>query len=99
MAWQKKSTPEHRETVDLRTGMHLIPLIEPESGAEHRLQINIGHQACPHCGHAKAAGNLDELDVAKIVADEIAELNLSHGDMAAYAAKHRVQVRKVKAAR
>jgi hypothetical protein len=91
--WQKKNTTEHKEVLDLRTGMHLIPLIDPESGAEHRLQFNVGHESCPHCGHVKPQDELEKIDVKKIIAEEIDALNMSHASQRAYARRHGVPVR------
>lgn len=91
--WQKKSTAEHKEVLDLRTGMHLIPLHDPDSGSEHRLQIVTGHEHCHHCGHVKPKDNLESIDTQQIIANEIAALNLSHANQRAYAAKHNVRVR------
>lgn len=92
MAWQKKNTEEHKEMVDLRTGMHLIPLIEPNSGAEHRLQIVIGHDACAACGHVKPKTNTDEIDPKQHIKQEMTALEQSHANQRAYAKKHGVPV-------
>ena len=89
--WQKKS-----EFADLRTGMHVTTLHDPETGAEHKLQIQIGADCCPHCGHATPKTNLGELNIAEHVSNEIAARNQSHADMRAFAQKHRVQVRPAK---
>ena len=89
--WQKKD-----EFVDLRTGMHVITLTEPISAAEHKLQIEIGANSCPHCGHITPKTNLGDLDVAGHVAAEIASLRKAHADGQAYAAKHRVKARPAK---
>jgi hypothetical protein len=88
MAWQKK-----KEFLDLRTGMHVIHLHEPESKAEHIIQINVGHESCPHCGHVKPQTNLEAFDAHKIVAEEIELLEKNHAAATAYAAKHKVPVR------
>jgi hypothetical protein len=95
MAWQKKHTTEHKEVLDLRQGMHIVPLHDPESGAEHKLQIRTGHEltSCPLCGHVVPCTSLGEIDIQKHIADEIAALELSHANQRAYAAKHKVPVR------
>lgn len=93
MSWQKKNTAEHKEVLDLRTGMHIIPLIEPETGAEHKIQVVTGHEFCHHCGHVKPQTSLEEIDTQKIIADEIEALNVSHANQRAYAEKHNVTVR------
>lgn len=92
MSWQKKNTAEHKEVLDMQTGMHIIPLIHP-SGAEHKLQINVRHESCPHCGHVHPQTELGELDVKKIVEDEIALLNQNQAAVADYVARHRLPVR------
>ena len=92
--WQKKITADHKEVVDLRTGFHIIPLIEPETGAEHKMQITIGHASCPHCGHVTPRGNLGQLDTQQLIADELEALNQSHLAMRQHATKNRVQIRK-----
>lgn len=89
--WQKKS-----EVLDPKTGMHVIHLHNPETGGEHTVQIVVGHDACPHCGHAVAKTNLEEIDPKYHLATEIAELNLSHANMVAYAEMHKVPLRKTK---
>lgn len=93
MAWQKKNTAEHKEFLDLRTGMHIVPVHEPDSGAEHKLQIQTGHDSCSLCGHVKPKTNLDEIDAKKLIADELTALNLSHSNQRAYARRHGVPVR------
>lgn len=93
MAWQKKNTPQHKEFLDLRTGFHIVPLHEPDTGAEHMLQIQTGHDSCPHCGGVKPKTNLGEIDAKKIIADHIDALNLSHSNQRAYARRHGVPVR------
>lgn len=85
MAWQKK-----HEFLDLKTGMHVVRLHEPDSGAEHIIQNNVGHHSCLHCGHVKAQ---NILDIQQHIAGEIEALNKSHGDQREYAAKHKVPVR------
>lgn len=96
MAWQKKNTAEHKEFVDLGHGMHVIPLHDPVSGAEHKLQIVVGHDHCTHCGHVSSRSGLDEIDVKGHVQQQIDELNLSHDNQRAYARKHGIPVRGVK---
>lgn len=93
MAWQRK-----REYLDLQTGMHVLTLHDPESGAEHKLQIMTGHdfESCHHCGHVKPKTNLDELDVQGLIAAEIESLNKSHANQTAYAKKHRVPIKAAK---
>lgn len=89
--WQKKS-----EVLDPKTGMHVIHLHNPETGGEHKLQIAVGHDSCSHCGHAVAKANLADIDPKYHLATEIAELNLSHANMVAYAEMHKVTLRKAK---
>lgn len=93
MSWQKKRTPQHKEIMDLRSGMHIVPLYEPESGAEHVLQIQTGHDYCPHCGSVKPKDSLGEIDTAKLIADQIAALNTSHRNQREYARKRGVPIR------
>lgn len=89
--WQKK-----HEFADLQRGMHVITLHEPETGAEHKLQVTIGPEACPHCGHLTPTSNLGELNLAEHISNEINALNQSHAQMRAYSQKHRVKIRPAK---
>lgn len=89
MTWLKKA-----EFADLRTGMHVVTLTEPDTGAEHKLQVQIGADTCPHCGHCAPKTNFGEIDMPKLIAEEIAARNKSHNDMRAHAQKHRVPVAK-----
>jgi len=84
--WKKR-----HEIVDTRTKMHVITLHEPDSGAEHKLQIMIGHDSCPHCGHITLK---DGIDAAQHVANELALLNQSHAAMKEHAERHRAPLRK-----
>lgn len=91
--WKKRTNAEHQEHVDPKTGMHIVHLHNPDTGAEHMMQFAIGHDACHHCGHAVAKTNLDELDPKAHIASEIAELNLSHANLVAYAETHRLPLK------
>lgn len=82
-----------QEYVDLELGHHVIRLRNEHSGAEHLVQIVLGHDACPHCGVVKAKDNLGEHDPAVHVERVLAELNRSHEQMLAYAKQHGVAVR------
>lgn len=76
-------------------GMHVFHLEEPVSGAEHKLQICIGHDSCPLCGHVIPKTNTGELAPYEYEKQELANLDHSHGNQDAYAKKHQVPVRKV----
>jgi len=90
MAWQK----QHQETVDLRTKMHVMTLHEPETGAVHKLQIMIGHDSCPHCGHITLKDEVGDTDVAQHVANELESLTQSHAAMMALAKRRKALIRK-----
>lgn len=87
MAWQVKEQYVHKGI-----GHHVVHLHEPTSGAEHILQIVIGHEACDVCGHVKVAENVAELDPRALIENEIAELEKAHAQAHHYARKHGVPV-------
>lgn len=84
MSWNIK-----KQYVDERLGMHIVHLEESESGAEHRLQICIGHESCPHCGHVSLL-TVDHLDPKAMIRAEIAMLEASHKQQKDYAARYGV---------
>lgn len=77
MSWQIK-----HEHVDKRTGQHVIRLHEPNSGAEHLLQIYLTEEA--------VLNNPKER-----IAAEIAALEAAHQRFEDYARKHRVPVKRI----
>ena len=85
---------EGKGHIDGALGHHVVRLRNADTGATHILQIALAHDACPHCGTPTRKGNLDELDPAAIIAEHLAELNASHADVQAYAAKHGLEMRK-----
>jgi len=86
MSWQKK-----KEHIDLRTGMHVVHLHNPDTKGEHILQLNIGHNSCPHCGHVKVQDKLEAFDIHQIVAAEIELLNQNHQAMLDHAERSKVK--------
>lgn len=80
--------------VDKRLGMYIAKLSEPESEAEHRLQIELAHDSCPHCGHVRPKTNTHLIDGRAILAREMESLNQSHKNMDDWAARMNVPVRK-----
>lgn len=89
MAWQRKAG---HERIDLKTGMHIIPLHCPDSGAEHLLQINIGHGSCPHCGGVEQNKFAETYNPHAEVEAAIAALNESHKRQREYAERHKVKI-------
>lgn len=89
MAWQVKA-----QHLDKRLGMVIVHLHEPESGAEHRLQICVGADSCPLCGHVHIKTNLGQVDARAILARELEQLQADHAQQEAYARKFNIQVRK-----
>ena len=88
MAWAKQT-----EHLDLRTGYHVITLSDPETGHTHKLQIQIGADSCPHCGHVRPKTNLGQIDPKRHIEEELTALTKSHTEQRLYAAKHNVRVR------
>lgn len=92
MSWQKRD-----HVLDRTQGMHIITLHDPETKAEHKLQINLGHalSSCPHCGHVKEAGmDIEAFDPESYIKEQIAELDRIHGKVKSYGERHKIPVRK-----
>lgn len=76
--------------IDPHAGMHVIRLHEPETKREHLIQIHLGLDACPTCGHVTPR---EEFDATAHVAETIDKLNEHHAQVRRYAEKHRVAIR------
>jgi hypothetical protein len=87
MSWKRV-----REFVDHQTGMHVMHLENPVTKATHKLQIWIGMDSCPGCGHVMPKTNTGEIDPRAHEAAELAALDQVHDNIDAYARKHRVPV-------
>ena len=85
-----------KEHVDKQIGHHIIHMQEAWSKAEHIVQIIIGKDSCPLCGHVWPKTNTGELDPRAIKAAELASLELVHKNMDAYAKKNSIAIRKVR---
>lgn len=81
----------HDQYLDLASGFHVIVLRDGKK--EHIVQIAVGHDACPACGHVTPKDNIDVIDPKAMVAAVNEALNKSHADMLDYAQKHGVPVR------
>jgi hypothetical protein len=90
MAWDLKAHEFHHSL-----GRHYAVLHDPTTGAEHHLVIYTGHDSCPTCGHVKPKANTGELDFKAILRDELAALEKSRAQSAAYAKKFNVPAAKV----
>jgi hypothetical protein len=82
----------YQQHLDSASGFHVIELRD-EHGNKHLVQIAVGHDSCPACGHVHLPKDLDALDSKAMVAQVIESLNQSHADMHAYAQKHGLQVK------
>lgn len=82
----------YQQHLDLASGFHVIELRD-ERGNRHLVQLAVGHDACPACGHLHPKDNLDTLDPAAAVAQINESLNTSHANMHAYAQKHGLKVK------
>jgi hypothetical protein len=91
MSWQVVT-----QHVDKQLGMHIIHLRDAWSKAHHIVQILIGHDSCPLCGHVKPKTNTGELDPRKIVAQEVAALEKVHSNIDSYSKRHGVPVKLAK---
>jgi hypothetical protein len=83
----------HEQFVDTKSAMHVLRLRRNTDGHEHLVQIFIGHDGCPACGHVRAGGDGAGLDPGKVVADVIKDLEASYLGMLDYAKKHKVPIR------
>lgn len=87
--WQRKA-----HEIVKALGMHVFHLEEPISGAEHKLQICLSHDACPLCGHVVPKTNTGDLDPYAYEKAELAALDKAHANMDGYGKKWGVPVRK-----
>ncbi len=89
MSWKRV-----KRVVDKAIGMDIFHLEEDRSGAEHKLQIVIGHDSCPLCGHVVPKDNLGQIDPAAHERAELAALETSHANMDKYIARTGATVKK-----
>lgn len=87
MAWQIKQQYVHKGL-----GHHVVLLHDPASDSDHVLQIIVGHDSCPVCGHVKVAENVTELNPKELINREIAALEEAHGQAHEYATRHRIPI-------
>jgi hypothetical protein len=87
-----KRTKQH---INYALGMHVLWFEEALSGASHRLQILIGHEFCPLCGHVWPKTNTGELDPQAFEAAELVALTQSHANMDAYGKKNGIPRRRL----
>lgn len=80
--------------IDKTLGMHIFYLEESQSGAEHRLQIEIGHDSCFLCGHVIPKDNLGKIDPYEFERRELAALQFSHDNMDLYAKRTATPIRR-----
>lgn len=81
----------HDQYIDSASNFHVIELRD-ERGNKHLLQIAIGHEACPLCGHATVRDH-EDIDVKAITADVISTLGESENAIKAHAARHGVRIK------
>lgn len=79
MSWQRKT-----HHIIKAIGMHIFHMEEPVSGAQHKLQICIGHDSCPLCGHVMPKDNLGKIDPFDYERRELMALELSHANIDTY---------------
>jgi hypothetical protein len=82
----------HEQYLDRRSGFHVIELRD-ERGQQHFVQIAVGSDRCPACGHLIPKDNLGEIDPKALVAEVNVQLNAANANLAAYAEKHRLKVK------
>ena len=78
--------------LDLASGFHVIAL-KDERGHQHIVQIAVGHDSCPACGHITPKDGLDQIDPKALVAQINESLNASHAAMLEYAKKHGLTIK------
>lgn len=89
MSWELKS-----QHVDKQLGMHILHLEEAWSKARHIIQILIGMDSCPLCGHVQPKTNTGEIDVPAILARELSALERVHQIIDAHAKRWNVRIRR-----
>jgi hypothetical protein len=77
--------------IDLESGFHVIIL--KDGKRSHIVQIAIGADACPACGHLTPKDNLGQIDPKSMVAAVNESLNKSQMDMLEYAKRHGIPVK------
>jgi len=82
--------------VDKALGQHIVHLHDEVTGAHHVLQIIVGHESCPVCGHVRVVDNAEELNPHELVRGEVANLEKAHAQSHAYARKHNIPVKQAK---
>ena len=82
----------HTQYLDLARGFHVIELRD-QRGNRHLLQLAVGADCCPACGHVHPKDNLGSMDPAAAVAQVTEALNTSQQQMLAYAARHGLTVK------
>ncbi len=82
----------HAQYLDLASGFHVIELRDGR-GQRHLLQLAVGAEGCPACGHVHVKDGIGAVDPVAAVAAVNEALNTSQRQMLAYAEKHGVVVR------
>jgi hypothetical protein len=82
------------ELVDHQLGMHIVHLEDDIYKSQHKLQICIGKDSCPLCGHVIPKTNTGLLDPRALTAAEIAALEQVKANIDGYAKRHNVRVRR-----
>lgn len=82
----------HEQYLDRRSGFHLIELRD-EAKRQHFVQIAVGFDACPACGHVTPKDSLGEIDPKALVAEVNVQLDAANANLAAYAEKHKLRVK------
>jgi hypothetical protein len=91
MSWDVVS-----QHIDKQLGHHIIHLQDAWSKSRHIIQIMIGKDHCPLCGHVHPKTNTGELDVRAIIARNVEALETVHANIDAHAKKWGVAVRQPK---
>ncbi|MDE2102639.1 MAG: hypothetical protein KGL39_35665 [Patescibacteria group bacterium] len=81
----------HSQHIDSASGFHVIELRDGQ-GNKHLVQIAIGHDSCPLCGHITQKDNLGTIDPKAMVNEIVESLNRSREAIASYSRKHGLTV-------
>lgn len=80
----------HREFFDHGSGMHVMHLRNSATGHMYIMQVHLGADECPHCGHKVAKDNVGGIDARAEMQHQLDTLNRMHQDHVAYIDRHKI---------
>lgn len=81
----------HSQYLDIESQFHVIELRDGKK--RHLVQIAVGSDSCPACGHLTPKDNLGQIDPKAMVAQINESLDAVRDNMHAYAEKHGIPIK------